>query len=138
MEETTPRRIVTDADRVLAEQRLTTQTVSPHWPPRTRSKRETKAQRVIRRLEQPDFEGKIIGSVPSYRQAEETHKARTATVDVKATVQIQSYSRCRDCDRLYVVSGGKVVCPSCGQVDDTQKAIKMICDAFNPPSGDAA
>lgn len=39
-------------------------------------------------------------------------------------------TRCPDCDRLYIVKEGATVCPCCGTVDSTRKAVRMITEAF--------
>lgn len=129
---------VTHADRQRANGK-TTETATPRRNTVGRTSRKgQKARDALARIGQPDFEGRIIQPTRTYGTAKAQHEQRIVDTAESRMVQVVSKSRHEPCDRLYIVSNGVVVCPSCGTVDSTNDAVKMLTDAFNPTPETAA
>lgn len=128
---------VTHANRQLAANSKTGEdgAKSPKMGGRRRT--NTKGKTASPGTGQMDFEGGIVGSVKSYREAETEAKSTIPDTAIMNRVHITSKSRHQPCDRLFVMAHGKPTCPACGYIEETAEAIQMLIDAFNP-SGDVA
>lgn len=122
--------IIDYANRLGVERRRLAKKPDPKMSKRAPKKRQTKVDRVRARLDQLPLDGPVIRPGSAYRSAEAKVAERRAQATPAPIVRGLGPIRCPECDRTLIATQGHAVCPGCGQIDETKKAIATIMSAF--------